>query len=348
MRILVHEFVSGGGLAGRPVPRSLGREGSAMLAALVADLAAIGGHQIVTTSDPRFPLSAPAGVDVVVLPSNRAYPRNLDPLISTADAVWLIAPESQRCLERLAARVERQGVRLLGPSASAIRAVSDKARLARVLRLRRISHPVTRAAALTLPARAVKSRLNTLARLIGYPMVTKPARGAGSEGVWLVRDADELRLAAEALRRTESGARLVLQQHVRGVAASVSLLAAEHRTAALAVNAQRMRAGRPFAYQGGATPLDHPLAGLAAETAVRACEAFPGLRGYIGVDMVLTGSDAVVIEINPRLTTAYLGVRQVVDENVAALAIAASSGRLPAMPAVRRSVRFFSDGRIAS
>ena len=54
MRILVHEFASGGGLAGRDVPASLGREGSAMLTALVADLAAIGCHEIVTTADPRF------------------------------------------------------------------------------------------------------------------------------------------------------------------------------------------------------------------------------------------------------------------------------------------------------
>jgi hypothetical protein len=57
VRILVHEFFSGGGLAGRDVPASLGREGSAMLTALVADLAALDGHHIVTTMDPRFPLA---------------------------------------------------------------------------------------------------------------------------------------------------------------------------------------------------------------------------------------------------------------------------------------------------
>ena len=67
MRILVHEFVSGGGFAGQDVPASLAREGAAMRTALVADLAAIGGHQIVTTADPRFPLEAPPGVEVVTL-----------------------------------------------------------------------------------------------------------------------------------------------------------------------------------------------------------------------------------------------------------------------------------------
>ena len=54
-----------------------------------------------------------------------------------------------------------------------------------------------------------------------------------------------------------------------------------------------------------------------------------GLRGYVGVDLVLTDADAVVIEVNPRLTTAYLGVRAALDENIAALALEACAGRLP-------------------
>jgi len=107
-----------------------------------------------------------------------------------------------------------------------------------------------------------------------------------------------------------------------------------------------VRAGRPFAYQGGSTPLDHPLARQAAAAAERACEAVPGLRGYIGVDVMLSDAGPVVIEINPRLTTAYLGVRRVMRENVAELALAACGGALPASPVLRRSIRFSSDGRI--
>ena len=82
--------------------------------------------------------------------------------------------------------------------------------------------------------------------------------------------------------------------------------------------------------------------------AVRACEAITGLCGYIGVDVVLTESDAVVIEVNPRLTTAYLGVRAVLEENVAALALAACDGALPARPTPRRRVFFTAAGRIVS
>src|SRR5262245_38871562 len=117
MRILVHEFVSGGGLAGRDVPPSLATEGSAMLNALVTDLASIGSHQVVTTADRRFPVVTLPGVEVVTLPSESM--RNaavLDALMASADAVWLVAPETNRCLERLALRAQRKGRLLLGSS----------------------------------------------------------------------------------------------------------------------------------------------------------------------------------------------------------------------------------------
>jgi predicted ATP-grasp superfamily ATP-dependent carboligase len=136
------------------------------------------------------------------------------------------------------------------------------------------------------------------------------------------------------------------------VAASVSLIADGRHAVALTVNAQSVRASRPFSYGGGRTPLDHPLAMRAVQTAERTCQALPGLRGYIGVDLVLTELEAVVIEVNPRLTTSYLGVRSAlegnagVSGNVAALALAACAGALPTPPRVRRCVRFTASGRI--
>jgi len=337
MRILVHEFVSGGGLAGRPVPASLAREGAAMLTALVADLAAIRGHRIVTTVDPRFALEAPPGVEVVTLPSGNAA--LLDSLIASADAVWLVAPETGGCLERLAARAEQMGTMLLGPGAAAIRRASDKAGLPRRLARHGVPHPKTR----------VLSRgadWGMAARGVGYPVVVKPTRGAGCQGVCLARDERELRRAVDMAGRANGRGPLLLQRYVPGVAASVSLLADGRRAVALTVNAQWMRASRPFTYRGGTTPLDHPLAGRAVEAALRTCRALPGLRGYVGVDVVLTRSEAVVIEVNPRLTTSYLGVRAALEGNVAALALAACAGALPVPPPARRHVRYSAAGRI--
>ena len=139
---------------------------------------------------------------------------------------------------------------------------------------------------------------------------------------------------------------LIVQRYVEGTAASVSLLAGQGCVMPLTVNAQHISASFRLGYRGGRTPLEHPLAERAATAAVLACGAFPGLRGYVGVDLVLTDNEAIVIEVNPRLTTAYLGVRAVLEQNVAALTLAACDGTLPRRPRVRRRVRFTATGRV--
>jgi predicted ATP-grasp superfamily ATP-dependent carboligase len=236
MRILVHEFFSGGGLVGRDVPAALVREGSAMLAALIADLAEIGRHRIVATADPRFPLAAPPGVDVVKLSRGSVPLPNA--LIDAADAVWLIAPETDRCLEQLAARVERRGKALLGCGAAAIRTASNKAALPGRLARHRVPHPRTRV------LRRPDTDCHRAARQVGYPLVVKPGRGAGCCGVSLARDSQELRDAVDAARRAGGGGPLLLQRYIAGAAASVSLLADGRRAVPLAVNGQIVRASR--------------------------------------------------------------------------------------------------------
>ena len=349
MRIFVHEFVTGGGFSERAVPASLAREGLAMRTALIADLAAIGTHGIVTSTDVRFPAVAPPGVDVVTFGAGATS--TFDALLGSTDAVWLVAPETDRCLERLTARVERRGKILLGSSAAGIRKASDKASLPRLLARIGVPHPETVLLGPEVDARAA-------ARLLGYPVVLKPRRGAGSRGVQLVRSARDLERAVVLLRRAhetslaavgDQGHRdIVLQRYVSGIPASVSLLADGRRSVALAVNAQRMTTTSGFSYRGGRTPFDHPFAVEAVDAATRTCAALPGLRGYVGVDLVLTDAGPVVIEVNPRLTTAYLGVRAVLDENVAAMALAACDGSLPERPIARRRVRFTASGLVAA
>ena len=339
MRILVYEFASGGGLAGQQVPVSIAREGSAMLTALVTDLATLQQHQIVTTTDPRFPLAVPMNVEVVTMSAGRTG--LLDTLIASAEAVWLVAPETDRCLERLAAKVERAGKVLVGPSAAAIRLASDKTGLPRRLAGHNLPHPET----CVLRPGVNEGRV---ARELGYPVVVKPGRGAGCDGVCLARDERELHHAVDLARCADGTGPLLLQSFVQGAAASVSLLADGRRAMALATNSQWVRAATPFQYRGGRTPFDHPLAGRAVEAALRTCETLPGLRGYVGVDLVLTKSEAVIIEVNPRLTTAYLGVRSALEGNVAALALAACTGALPAPPSTHRCVRFTATRRIGS
>lgn len=306
-RVLVHEWASGGGRLGRPLPASLVREGRAMRDALVADLRALDGIEVVM-----------------------ANAAQLQRRLASVDAAWVIAPETGGRLATLARRVERAGVRLLGSSSEAIAAASDKQRLG-ALGLRQ---PATRC------VRA--STVAAVAREIGYPVVVKPALGAGSEGVTRVARPDAL--GAAFVRARVVCRRVLLQRFVHGSPASVSLLCDGRRARVLAVNSQKLSS--TFIYGGGETPWASGRAAEAARLAVRACEAHPGLRGYVGVDVVAARDAVFVIEINPRLTSAYLGIRASLDVNVAGLALAACAGRLPSVPRRRRHVRFTAAGRV--
>ena len=59
-------------------------------------------------------------------------------------------------------------------------------------------------------------------------------------------------------------------------------------------------------------------------------QSFSGLRGHVGVDLVLANDKPFVIDVNPRLTTSYVGLCRVATFNVAeTLVDAVLKGKLP-------------------
>src|SRR5690606_21127135 len=87
-----------------------------------------------------------------------------------------------------------------------------------------------------------------------------------------------------------------------------------------------------FRYLGGSLPLPPSLHARAARLAQQALDALPAAIGYVGVDLVLgaadDGSRDVVIEVNPRLTTSYLGLRDAVKINLAELILQTAHSQL--------------------
>ena len=79
-------------------------------------------------------------------------------------------------------------------------------------------------------------------------------------------------------------------------------------------------------YRGGRVP--QPLPAGVIDLATRAVACVPGLRGYVGVDLVL-GDQPLVIEINPRLTTSYIGLRRLARFNVMQAMLDVLDGRSP-------------------
>ncbi len=73
----------------------------------------------------------------------------------------------------------------------------------------------------------------------------------------------------------------------------------------------------------------------------------PGLRGWVGVDLVLPDDGPpVVVEINPRLTTSYLGYRRLTGTNLAERWLRGAANGTIAWG--RRRVDFRPDGEVVS
>jgi hypothetical protein len=333
VRIFLYEFVSGGGWFGHssePPPASLLAEGGAMLSAVAADLVAA-GHAVDVTRDRRHdapPLSGCAIHEVASADQERAA---FERLAAAADWSLLIAPEFDGWLRRKCAAVKRVGGRLLGSSSQVVALTADKHATAEHLAHHGV--PVPRGVPL--------ERDTPLPVDFAYPAVLKPRDGAGSLGVELIAASRPARCVAWPAR---------LEAQVPGIAASVAVLAGPRGVWPLAPCRQILGGTSGFCYLGGSLPLEPELAARAARLAERAVRTLDGPRGYLGVDLVLgperDGSADAVIEINPRLTTSYVGLRALLDGNLAASMLAIAAGEPAELCWKPGQIAFDAAGRV--
>lgn len=305
MRIYVFEYITGGGMLGQALSPSLASEGDMMLRALVSDLSELDGVDIVITRDARLPpLKLP--LDCLFVEHRDQFPAAWDRALGSASALWPIAPERQGALERVTAAALAAGKTLLGSPPGAVRIAASK--IATLRRLARIGVPVVQTFGVGEALPPVPGR-----------WVLKPDDGVGCLGIRLFPDRDALRRYWE---RLSGGEDHVAQPYVPGTAASLCMLARDGEAALLGVNRQRIAVMDDTLVLLGCVVngLDGPwrrfrrLAGLVAA-------AFPELRGYSGVDLVAGPRGLQVLEINPRLTTSYVGLRESMGVNPAGLAL---------------------------
>jgi predicted ATP-grasp superfamily ATP-dependent carboligase len=301
--VLVHEWVTGGGLAGSSLPYSWEREGSAMRRAVGRDFAAVlsGDIKVIMTMDSRLPEEpGPWRVESIAPGEHRDKIRELS---RTADFTVLIAPETSGTLAELTGDLVAAGGRMLGSSAAAVQLTGDKARLAAHLEDLGIDSP---------PSRTIVPE-EGLPELTRFPAVLKPVDGAGSVDTFYLDGPGEL--CEDALRMP----RALLQPFLEGDPLSASFLVSPlGRSWLIAVGRQRMAVcnGR-FRYLGGEIPVICPDAVDQARAALARIE---GLLGFVGVDFMWNAETgrATILDINPRPTTSVVGLCRLLPEGLLA------------------------------
>ncbi len=303
MKIFVYEHITGGGMLDEPRIAALAPEGEMMLRALVDDLTAIPGMEVTVLRDARLSADLPAAIHTVRTPEVfwPAFRR----AASEADAVWPIAPEQDGILARITREVIRCDRMLLGCRPDAVDVTTSKRATAEVL---------GRAG---IPVIPVYARENGVPPQVNE-IVVKPDDGAGCQDTRLFYGRAELRDWLQA----HPDPMRIFQPFVRGEARSLSVLCCENRARLLACNRQKVEiADGAFRFDGISVNAIPDRDGRYAELASRIARTLPGLWGYCGVDFIETAGGPLVVEVNPRLTTSYAGLRRAIGLNPAQLVL---------------------------
>lgn len=303
MRILVFEYVTGGGLRDVGLPPSLFREGERMLRALVADLVAVAGVRVQIMRDDRLDLEPlrQQGVTVTSVSAQRDPETIWLELLASCDAAWPIAPETGGVLERLCRQVIDAGKRLLNSDPDTVGLATRKD--ATLHWLKQTGIPVT-------PC----YRWAETPTDLPFPRVIKPNDGAGCEKLQVVRDS--------AQWPKEAPAETIVQPYLEGDALSLSALFCDGTARLLSCNRQMLveRDGT-LALTGCQVNAIADHDGSWQDLADAVALALPGLWGYAGIDLIATTDGPCVLEVNPRLTTSYAGLHAATGINPAALIV---------------------------
>jgi len=351
MKVFVFDPIAAGSAPPRPLPGTLRRQGEMLFQALLADLGALSGVEVVTTASPGLasgqaphPESGPAawmaadpdggltkdGAEWTPSAARTDTPPGAQPALDTPlRALPGLRQDAHRFGDQFAAGL--QAADAVWPLASETGGVLQQ--LSRgILRGKRIllgSAPgAVEVAASKLKMAQVLAEGGVAAVATysphaplprdGGPWVVKPDDGAGCLDTRLFSD----RSAALAWIRANAADSYVLQPFVAGKLGSLSLICCDGTARVLACNQERvaMRDNR-FHFLGSVVNGLRDSDGMLARLAQQVAAAIPSLWGYVGVDFVLTAQGALVLDVNPRLTAAYAGLHASTGCNPAGLVL---------------------------
>lgn len=275
----------------------------------------------------------------------------LESNISNFEACIFVAAEENLELYKLTKIIESKGVNVLGSTAKAVLKSSDKLETYEYLKKyfnnnKNVNNDINLIETYKIDLNEFKNEYkektnyNSLNHVSdkfsdkfsnlfdnNNKMLIKPADGVACQGIKVLNSLDELFNSLKSIKT--SLPYVLLQDFVEGQPCSVSLLSDGINAIPLSLNLQKIEFENDgLEYFGGEVPWDHPLKFDALEMAKNIVESIDGLKGYIGVDLII--SDKIYfIEINSRLTTPYVALRNVIDINLGQAIADSSMGSLP-------------------
>jgi predicted ATP-grasp superfamily ATP-dependent carboligase len=317
--VFVFEFVSGGGYSNEFIPSSLFCEGYGMLKSIIEDFHEL-KFEIYTILDRRIAfLSQYLKADHIIFVENSNYLDKFNQILPQSDSCFIIAPEFLNILYKLTDIVIHHKKELYSIGLEGIKLGASKMSTYKFFKRFQVPTPET----FYIPR--INNQLDSefiykKFHELNHSIIIKPDDGVGAESVLFINDENQIHDLFETEKVPLDNSRTyILQRYINGVDMSASLIGIldqdRIKTYIVSVNTQNvaLRKGRINSqYNGGMTPaqISNNIRGALQRFLLKL--DFSYFEGYFGVDFILTADDTIeFIEINPRLTTSYLGIRNI-------------------------------------
>jgi tyramine---L-glutamate ligase len=300
LKVLVFEYITGGGMNKSELPEDLAREGLLMLQALIGDLDKLSKVEPIIMLDFRMTAMLSTHSRYThVIDSGQDCHQEFANLLQTCDAAWPIAPESEGILQSLCEAVERAGKILLSSPSSAVAVAGNKWLTYRHLSQHSIGMVVTQ-------------RLVDFDCLSGE-WILKPVDGVGCMDSFLITDQQEFDAITPAIDKEK----YIIQPHLRGEKTSLSCFFKQGHGWLVCANRQHFEINNKQYHLREITVNFSPDLSKYLPLVNELATAIPDLWGYVGIDLIETANDILVLEINPRLTSSYVGINDALGINCA-------------------------------
>lgn len=313
MKLFIYEHITSGALANQTLPISLAQEGDAMLTALVQDLNELPQLELVILRDSRLDSIT---IDADNIPPQYYWVNNPEHFsdqwqhcLTEVEAVVIIAPETKGQLIRIQQGILDHHQIYLGCSQQATAICSNKLLCYQHLLTHNIATPITYTALTWRNDFSPSSRL-----------IIKPIDGAGCLDTLLFDNAFGAQCYLKKVPANKI-ASIIIQPYIQGKAISLSLFINHKKAILLTINEQHINhENKQLIFDSCSvntiSETEFPRS-VAQKLADNIRDAIPGLWGFVGIDLVLSSSGPIVIEINPRMTTSYVGLKQAINKNPA-------------------------------
>lgn len=331
--VFIFEFISGGGFNKVDIPSSLFCEGFGMLRSLIADFKAM-DFFISTLLDSRiYFLSNLLQADIInKVDARDNYINIFRNNVRKCKYIFLIAPESSNILYMLTEIAKKNKKTILSVDLEGIKLGTSKIKTYCFFKKNKVNTPKTYAIPLknkNLDLEFVIQKFKELK----HPIIIKPNDGVGAESIYFFERERQIRdFFLNLDDNFEYNKTYILQEFIDGRDLSVSLVGNSSNSNSqlikplfLSVNSQDVEITNlkvKSEYFGGYTPVEDQNEIVNDLSKILNRIDLSKFSGYFGIDFIQKKIKTIhLLEINPRLTTSYIGLRNVININPVELII---------------------------